>query len=86
MTDQEHSTARSDAVRGLLKTNYDLNRRFGLCLKELRSRASLSLRELGKLAAVDHAYLHRLETGSKHHPSDEIIRRLHRIFQRKSIK
>ena len=82
MTNQERSTASSDATHGLLETKRDLNRRFGLCLKELRLRANLSLRELGRLAEIDHAYLHRLETGAKHHPSDDLVRRLHRTLSK----
>jgi hypothetical protein len=39
--DQEQSTARSDATLGLLQLNRQMNRRFGLCLKELRTLALL---------------------------------------------
>lgn len=80
-TDQEKSTAGSDATQGLLSTYHSLNRRLGLCLKELRYRANLSLRELSRLAQVDHAYLHRLENGRKHNPSNVVVRRLHRVLR-----
>jgi transcriptional regulator with XRE-family HTH domain len=69
-----------------LETTRELNRRFGLCLKELRYRARFSLRELGELAGIDHAYLHRLENGIKYHPSDDLVRRLHRILKQRGVK
>ena len=34
------------------------------------------MRELGLLSGVDHAYIHRLETGEKESPSAEIVERL----------
>jgi transcriptional regulator with XRE-family HTH domain len=46
---------------------------FGGYLQRLRSEKGLSLRQLGQLADIDHAYIHRLETGDKVDPSDEII-------------
>ena len=39
----------------------------GSVLRALREKRGLSLRELGQLAEVDHAYIHRLETGSLDH-------------------
>jgi len=81
MTDQQQATARHDAAVGLLQTYHDLNRRFGFCLKELRQRAQLSLRQLGKLVETDHAYLHRLEHGVKTNPSEELVKRLHRCLR-----
>ena len=37
----------------------------GFLIRFLREQRGLSLRELGRLAGVDHAYIHRLETGEK---------------------
>lgn len=48
----------------------------GLLLKLLRERRGLSLRELGRLAEVDHAYIYRLETGDKEAPSTEVLAKL----------
>ena len=49
---------------------------FGNLLARLRGRRSLSLRELGTISGVDHAYIHRLETGEKGAPSKDIVERL----------
>ena len=46
---------------------------FGFLLRHLREERGLSLREFAQLADVDHAYIYRLETGSKESPSDEVI-------------
>lgn len=46
---------------------------FGSFLQRLRSEKGLSLRQLGQLADIDHAYIHRLETGEKVDPSDDIL-------------
>lgn len=48
----------------------------GIALRTLRERRTLSLRELSQLSDVDHAYVHRLETGEKASPSKEIIGKL----------
>lgn len=48
----------------------------GTWLKDLRDRRSLSLRELADRSDVDHAYIHRLETGAKEAPSDEVVAKL----------
>ncbi len=48
----------------------------GFLLKILRARRGLSLRELGRLANVDHAYIYRLETGDKESPSPEVLAKL----------
>lgn len=48
----------------------------GFLIKFLREQRGLSLRELGRLAEVDHAYIHRLETGDKESPSAEVLGRL----------
>jgi len=47
----------------------------------LREKRGLSLRELGQLAEVDHAYIHRLETGAKEAPSEEVLGRLARALK-----
>ncbi len=49
---------------------------FGRFLRRLREGRNLSLRDLGLLSGVDHAYIHRLETGEKEAPSAEIVGRL----------
>lgn len=48
----------------------------GFLLRNLREERSLTLRELAQLAEVDHAYVHRLETGAKEAPSNEVLARL----------
>ena len=46
---------------------------FGHTLKKFREARGLSLREFGKLCAIDHAYIHRLEKDEKTAPSDPVI-------------
>jgi HTH-type transcriptional regulator, competence development regulator len=53
----------------------------GALLSFLREQRGLSLRELGRLAEVDHAYIHRLETGGKEAPSAEVIGKLAKSLQ-----
>jgi HTH-type transcriptional regulator, competence development regulator len=53
----------------------------GVLLSFLREQRGLSLRELGRLAEVDHAYIHRLETGGKEAPSTEVIGKLAKPLQ-----
>ena len=48
----------------------------GRWLKGLRDARNLSLREVAQRSEVDHAYIHRLETGAKEAPSDEVITKL----------
>jgi transcriptional regulator with XRE-family HTH domain len=36
----------------------------------------LSVREIGKLSDVDHAYVHRLESGEKTNPSPDLLSKL----------
>jgi len=45
----------------------------GAALRWLRERRTLSIRELGRLADIDHAYIYRLEQGEKTSPSPELI-------------
>lgn len=45
----------------------------GVALRTLRERRKLSIRELGSLAEIDHAYIYRLEQGEKTSPSPERI-------------
>lgn len=54
---------------------------FGIFLRRLREKRSLSLRELAQLAGVDHAYVYRLETGEKESPSDEVLTKLIRALK-----
>jgi transcriptional regulator with XRE-family HTH domain len=53
----------------------------GVALKTLRERRTLSLRELGQLSGVDHAYVHRLESGEKVSPSHEVVGKLLRALK-----
>jgi transcriptional regulator with XRE-family HTH domain len=48
----------------------------GVLLRNLREKRKFSFRELGQLADVDHAYIYRLETGSKESPSAESLQKL----------
>ena len=54
---------------------------FGLLLQRLREERRLSLRELGQLGDVDHAYIYRLETGTKESPSDDVLGKLIRALK-----
>lgn len=53
----------------------------GEALRVLRERRTLSVREMGKLAEIDHAYIHRLESGEKSNPSPEILSRLVKVLK-----
>lgn len=53
----------------------------GVALKMLRERRTLSLREIGQLSLVDHAYVHRLETGEKTNPSHDLIKKLLKVLK-----
>ncbi len=53
----------------------------GVALRELRERRTLSLREVGQLSTVDHAYVHRLETGDKVNPTEELISKLLKVLK-----
>ncbi|MER8400395.1 helix-turn-helix transcriptional regulator [Mesorhizobium sp. M1348] len=48
----------------------------GVWLKGLREERKLSLRDLGQRSGVDHAYIHRLETGVKEAPSEDVLDKL----------
>jgi transcriptional regulator with XRE-family HTH domain len=49
---------------------------FGVVLRELREGRQLSLRDLGTLAEVDHAYIAKIERGDKEPPPEETLTRL----------
>lgn len=49
---------------------------FGVVLRELREGRQLSLRDLGALAEVDHAYIAKIERGDKEPPPEETFTRL----------
>lgn len=51
---------------------------FGVVLRELREARQLSLRDLGALAEVDHAYIAKIERGEKEPPPEETFTRLTR--------
>ena len=53
----------------------------GVALKTLRERRTLSLREIGQLSSVDHAYVHRLETGEKTSPSQDLVEKLLKVLK-----
>lgn len=53
----------------------------GVLLRILRERRGLSLRELGQLTDIDHAYIFRLETGAKESPSPEVLSKLIRALK-----
>lgn len=53
----------------------------GFLLQRLREERGLSLRELGQLADIDHAYIYRLETGDKESPSEEVLAKLIRALK-----
>jgi HTH-type transcriptional regulator, competence development regulator len=53
----------------------------GLLLRHLREERKLSLRELGQLADIDHAYIYRLESGDKEAPSEEALSKLIRALK-----
>ena len=54
---------------------------FGLLLQRWREERRLSLRELGQLAGIDHAYIFRLEIGEKDSPSEEALAKLLRALK-----
>ena len=49
---------------------------FGELLKRFREERQFTLRDLGKLSGVDHAYIYRLETGEKSTPSEDTVKAL----------
>jgi HTH-type transcriptional regulator, competence development regulator len=53
----------------------------GAMLQFLREQRGLSLRELARLADIDHAYIYRLESGDKESPSDEVLSKLTRALK-----
>lgn len=53
----------------------------GVALKTLRERKTLSLRAVSQLSSVDHAYVHRLETGEKTSPSQELVEKLLKVLK-----
>lgn len=53
----------------------------GMALRSLRARRTLSLREMSQLSTVDHAYVHRLETGEKTSPTQELVAKLLKVLK-----
>lgn len=53
----------------------------GVALRKLREQRTLSLREMSQLSTVDHAYVHRLETGEKTRPSEELVGKLLKVLK-----
>ncbi len=54
---------------------------FGGYIGRLRNERGLSFRQLGQLADIDQAYIHRLEGGEKKDPSDDIVNSLIRVLR-----
>lgn len=48
----------------------------GVALRTLRERSGHSLRRITELTDVDHAYIHRLETGEKTNPSLDLVKKV----------
>lgn len=53
----------------------------GVALKMLREKRTLSLREVGQLSTIDHAYVYRLETGEKTNPSQDLVDKLLKVLK-----
>ena len=53
----------------------------GVALRTLRERRTLSLREVGQLSSVDHAYVYRLEAGEKANPSQDLVEKLLKVLK-----
>ncbi len=53
----------------------------GTLLKNLREQRGLSLRELGRLAEVDHAYIYRLVFGVNNAPSSDALAKFIRALK-----
>lgn len=54
---------------------------FGAAMRALRERRELSLRDLGTLAGVDHAYISKIERGEKEPPPEDTFGRLVRYLK-----
>jgi len=54
---------------------------FGTVVRRLREGRGLSLRETSQLSELDHAYVHRLETGAKEAPSTDSLAKLFRALK-----
>lgn len=54
---------------------------FGAAIRRLRESRGFSLREVSKLSGLDHAYVHRLETGEKNAPSNDALGKLCRALK-----
>src|SRR6185503_17467198 len=53
----------------------------GVMIQAMREQRGLSQRELGRLAEIDHAYIHRLESGDKEAPSEDVVAKLVRTLK-----
>src|SRR5688572_22710751 len=54
---------------------------FGYALRKFREGRGLTLRELGTLCGIDHAYIHRLEKDEKTSPSEDVVEALVRSLK-----
>ena len=59
---------------------------FGDLLKRFREERRFTLRDLGKLSEIDHAYIYRLETGEKVTPSNDTVKALVKALKLDSRK
>lgn len=72
----------SSAVRSIFIWRFDMSQNgLGAALRKLRERRTLNLREMGQLSSVDHAYIHRLETGEKTSPSGDMLSKLLKVLK-----
>jgi PGF-pre-PGF domain-containing protein len=60
----------------ILRLKMTESQKFGTRLRELRTQAGLSLRELASQVNVDFTYLSKIENGALPPPSDKVIRQL----------
>ncbi len=59
---------------------------YGTALNRFRTERGLSLRELATLSGVDHAYIHRLESGDKTAPSPDVMDKLARALKLSPVR
>ncbi|EPK1668085.1 helix-turn-helix domain-containing protein [Pseudomonas aeruginosa] len=74
-SDRTHTVVRRSHKERMSQTG------LGVALKTLRERRTLSLREIGQLSSVDHAYVHRLESGEKTNPSVDLVEKLLKVLK-----
>ena len=75
------SSANHHGVKG-----YGVSMHCGELLKHFRKKRQFTLRDLGKLSGLDHAYIHRLETGEETAPSEDTVKALPKALKLDSRK